>query len=1017
MLIVIFPTIEAVRRFTGLRMVADRSVSQLRGCWHGLTAFLRYPTLTLTLAVLAMVATTAADLRAGSDTSVVATVKIYVNPLLLSPGQASIERRRLNQSPGNGTGEINRIVLANQAPAIDSLSPARLVAGSEATVLTVAGRFFVNGAVVKVNGASRVTAFVNSSQLTAQLITSDLLNPGTLQVTVANPGGSDSSPFSLRVYDRVTTVSAASYAVGEQARDSILAAFGRGLATGVEASSTRPLPTVLRGTKLVVTDSAGVSRDQSLFFVSAGQVNFHLHAGTAAGPATLAVYLNNDLIGLGELNVGVLTPAIFTQNASGTGVPAAYGLRAIGSTSQRIDVFSYDAGLARWEAKPVDPGTATEPVYLVLFGTGFRSATDVAMVRARIGELSIPVQFIGATSDFIGLDQLNIGPLPTSLIGSGLLPLDISIQSRNTNRTHLKFIQPVALNGEWRAINGPFGGRISSMVQTGTATFATTYDRGIFRSTDNGESWTAVNNGIYAENIYTIASHNGLLFAGGYGIDVSNNSGQTWTRTSSAVSSKVIQSLHSQGSNLYAGVFDTARAEGTIYVTSDNGTNWSQLDLRVAQRPMLTIASTPGNLFAGTGGAGIFHSTNNGLSWTQVNNGLVSLNISRLAINGSSILAGTDSGLFSSTNNGASWSLISEGLTTSPVTSILVNGSDLYFGTFSGKAFHSTNNGLNWNVAGSGLPGYPINWLLGAENRIFAATLGGGIHRSTNKGASWSSSNLGLSAINFETLLANGDNLIVGTGGMGIHTSPTRGQSWIQQPPLTDSFFFSLARSGSNVYIGSSSAIYKSVDSGQTWNVGRAGLPSDIVTAIRVLPAGVLAGTYSSGIYLSTDEGQNWSSANNGLTNRNVTSLAVIGSTIFAATSGGGVFLSTNNGASWTAANSGLTSLAVTSLAVDGESLFAGTVSGVFVSRNYGESWRSFSTGLSNAYITSLATAGSGTIFASTTTEGVHLSYVDAPNWSRLRSGLPVETVEILVADGNRVFAIVKTLGIFTLDF
>jgi hypothetical protein len=47
------------------------------------------------------------------------------------------------------------------------------------------------------------------------------------------------------------------------------------------------------------------------------------------------------------------------------------------------------------------------------------------------------------------------------------------------------------------------------------------------------------------------------------------------------------------------------------------------------------------NLFAGTAGGGVFLSTNNGQSWTAINNGLTDLSIYSLVVSGNRIFAGT----------------------------------------------------------------------------------------------------------------------------------------------------------------------------------------------------------------------------------------------------------------------------------------------------------------------------------------------------------------------------------------
>ena len=238
----------------------------------------------------------------------------------------------------------------------------------------------------------------------------------------------------LPVLGRVTSVSAASYAAGDQAPGAILAAFAATLATGVEVGSSVPLPTTLRGTRVVVTDSANVSREQPLFFVAPQQVNYQLHPETAIGPALVTVYIADQAVALGELQIGNLAPAIFTQNATGDGVPAAYGLRVRGTEVTATPILAYDTGQSRWVPLPLDPGTEKEQLYLVLFGTGFRRNSGLSGVDVRIGTTSVPVLYAGEAPGFVGLDQLNIGPIPLSLAGAGLVELRITVDGRVANQ-------------------------------------------------------------------------------------------------------------------------------------------------------------------------------------------------------------------------------------------------------------------------------------------------------------------------------------------------------------------------------------------------------------------------------------------------------------------------------------------------------------------------------------------------------------------------------------------------------
>jgi hypothetical protein len=85
-------------------------------------------------------------------------------------------------------------------PAITSLSPAAVPAGSAALTLTVNGSGFPSSSIVRWNGADRVTTFVSSSRVRASIPASDLVAVGTRQVTVFDPVGANTSspsPFSI----------------------------------------------------------------------------------------------------------------------------------------------------------------------------------------------------------------------------------------------------------------------------------------------------------------------------------------------------------------------------------------------------------------------------------------------------------------------------------------------------------------------------------------------------------------------------------------------------------------------------------------------------------------------------------------------------------------------------------------------------------------------------------------------------------------------------------------------------
>ena len=172
------------------------------------------------------------------------------------------------------------------------------------------------------------------------------------------------------VANAVVTVSAASYDA-PVAADSIVAMFGNGLATSLAVGGTIPLPTQLAGTTVTIKDSLGVSRLAGLFFVSPGQINCVIPAGTEPGIAEVTVVAGNAVMSTGTVEVVVAAPSVFTAKADGTGAPAADFLRVLPDFSQAYEP-AYQGTFPNLTPRPVDLGPENHLVFLVMYLTGLR---------------------------------------------------------------------------------------------------------------------------------------------------------------------------------------------------------------------------------------------------------------------------------------------------------------------------------------------------------------------------------------------------------------------------------------------------------------------------------------------------------------------------------------------------------------------------------------------------------------------------------------------------------------------
>ncbi|MBI2323034.1 MAG: hypothetical protein HYU88_13315 [Chloroflexi bacterium] len=148
---------------------------------------------------------------------------------------------------------------------------------------------------------------------------------------------------------------------------------------------------------------------------------------------------------------------------------------------------------------------------------------------------------------------------------------------------------------------------------TPTTLYAGTWGAGMFKSTNGGASWSAVNTG-YLNTGYIAA----------LAIDPT------------------------MPTTLYAGT-----RWGEVFKSTDGGASWNPTGLIYTGLPeayilaLATNPTTPTTLYAGTFGAGVFKSTNGGASWSAINTGLTNTYIFALAIDPhtlTTLYAGTNGG-------------------------------------------------------------------------------------------------------------------------------------------------------------------------------------------------------------------------------------------------------------------------------------------------------------------------------------------------------------------------------------
>jgi photosystem II stability/assembly factor-like uncharacterized protein len=257
-------------------------------------------------------------------------------------------------------------------------------------------------------------------------------------------------------------------------------------------------------------------------------------------------------------------------------------------------------------------------------------------------------------------------------------------------------------------------------------------------------------------------------------------------------------------------------------------------------KTVYAIAISGNNIFAGTRVSGVYLSSDNGINWTQT-----SLNnnwVFSLAISGNNVFAGTDMGVFLSTNNGLNWTQTS--LNNHWILSLTIDGNNfIYAATDVNFIYRSINNGLNWTQ--TSLPDQYIS-ALANNNNVFAGACAG-VYRSTNNGMNWIQTSLNYRDI--YSLATSGNNVFAGTD-YGVFHSTDNGISWIQTA-FTNQSINALLLTGYNIFAGADSGVYLSTNYGTNWLPRNEGFPGGyfLIQSFCIINNYLIAGTSQHGAW------------------------------------------------------------------------------------------------------------------------------------------------------------------------
>ena len=179
--------------------------------------------------------------------------------------------------------------------------------------------------------------------------------------------------------------------------------------------------------------------------------------------------------------------------------------------------------------------------------------------------------------------------------------------------------------------------------------------RGVYKSTDGGRSWLAVNKGLEAAgwNVLSIAvspQNADLVYAGtlDHGVFRSDDGGLTWVKKSSGIPVGEIRfiAVDPNDSNvIYAGTENAALCKSL-----DGGNSWKSssagMEPEASVRSIVIDPGHPEVIYAADRRTGVYRSADSGKTWVPINQGLLMRAVNRLAISsdGKVLYAATEGG-------------------------------------------------------------------------------------------------------------------------------------------------------------------------------------------------------------------------------------------------------------------------------------------------------------------------------------------------------------------------------------
>ena len=430
-------------------------------------------------------------------------------------------------------------------------------------------------------------------------------------------------------------------------------------------------------------------------------------------------------------------------------------------------------------------------------------------------------------------------------------------------------------------------GGLKELVFDGSDVFRVTNGR-LVHSPDKGMSWVT----LISSGVNSVVFHEGKLIVGARAVLISSDRGKSWTTADITNASVAMDFILVDGRRIYA-----INEFQAIFRSTDGGAQWQVLrnEERFVERNSVaaihsgrillgtrsglltssgdnvlleraetginahdfsSIHTVPGHVFAACSYAGLFHSSDDGFTWTRMR-GLDPFisplySVQAVVKTGQELYAVSNPYLHRSTDFGSSWSRVqvpeSGSVHFNAQDQILISRSSL-----SHRVAISNDAGRSWrSVPNTESYKFPLSLL--DTNVLLLGSYGNSLLRSHDYGSTWTA--VGDTSVMRSTCIAKVGGTYYAGGTNGLWKSTDRGISWGEVPGAPKGKYMviyqqegSLAAYLHTLYLYPDAGVYFQFGD-STWRKLAGAAPEDLSTIKVVVSDSTLFAASSSGIFI-----------------------------------------------------------------------------------------------------------------------------------------------------------------------